>query len=548
MSSPAALVDVLRQALDAARIASTSGSLGTSGAHTDAARQLLREVEALLPPHNASAQDPQAPSVMRLGPELLGVVFSYVKSPEDLARLNCVCRQFHTQPTRPRPPSVVERALRARMAREGLAIPADLAPGAPETTQTLLLWECQRRGVGQRAMAAGAMHSVFISADGQLLTCGGGEVEEDGKAAASPPGAGVPAVAEGADLSPASRLAVLGRGGAAISDPLVPRAVAGMAKTSLRSVSSSRYHVLTVTDDGRVFSFGDGENGVLGHGDESHQLVPRLVDALSTVCVASASAGDNHSLFVSAEGSMYSCGYGARGRLGHGDENSVYAPQRIEALRDVRIASASAGSFHSLAVSSDGRVFSFGRRNHGVLGLGDRSQDLCHPVVISALKDVRAVRALAGLSHSLVVNDEGNVYSFGSGKSGQLGHGDRADQALPKLVDKLTDIRVLSASAGHDYSILVCAEGIVYTCGAGSTGVLGHGDRQDQLLPRRVEALNNVRVVSASAGLCHALFAAADGAVLGTGDGNGGSRGMKVANSTVPETMPDLRVRVMPGP
>ena len=78
----------------------------------------------------------------------------------------------------------------------------------------------------------------------------------------------------------------------------------------------------------------------------------------------------------------------------------------------------------------------------------------------------------------------GAVWSWGDGGFGQLGHGDTQDQLLPKAVDALAGRRVVAVSAGDDHSIARAAKGAGWTCGKGETGCHGE-DLSNQLLPKK---------------------------------------------------------------
>ena len=70
-----------------------------------------------------------------------------------------------------------------------------------------------------------------------------------------------------------------------------------------------------------------------------------------------------------------------------------------------------------------------------------------------------------------------------------MGHGDQQSQLLPKKVEALADQRVVAVSAGTDHSLAFSAEGTVFTWGAGKSGCLGHGeDLSNQMLPKKIEA------------------------------------------------------------
>ena len=123
------------------------------------------------------------------------------------------------------------------------------------------------------------------------------------------------------------------------------------------------HHSFALTADGAVWSWGDGEDGKLGHGDEEHQLLqllPKKVEAFAGRRVVAVSAGAGHSLALTADGAVWSWGDGDYGKLGHGDQQRQLLPKKIEALAGQRVVAVSTGDGYSLAVASDGGVWSWG--------------------------------------------------------------------------------------------------------------------------------------------------------------------------------------------
>ena len=152
-----------------------------------------------------------------------------------------------------------------------------------------------------------------------------------------------------------------------------------------------------------------------------------------------------------------------------------------------------AGEQHSLALTADGAVWSWGRGAFGTLGHGAHQNQLL-PKKVEAFADQSVVAVSAGGEHSLAITADGAVWSWGWGDSGRLGHGNRQDQLLPKKVEALAGQRVVAVSAGtaHSpgtgHSLAITADGSVWSWGSGGNGQLGHGDEHQQLLPKKIEA------------------------------------------------------------
>ena len=103
-------------------------------------------------------------------------------------------------------------------------------------------------------------------------------------------------------------------------------------------------------------------------------------------------------------------------------------------------------------------MLSFGEESKGQLGHGNLKGRRV-PKVIEALSDRRVVAIAAGGAHSMVLTDAGEVLSFGEGKHGQLGHGDEEDQLVPKVIEALSDRRVVAIAAGGAHSMVLTDEG-----------------------------------------------------------------------------------------
>jgi len=152
-----------------------------------------------------------------------------------------------------------------------------------------------------------------------------------------------------------------------------------------------------------------------------------------------------------------------------------------------RVIAVAAGWTTSLALTADG-VWSWGQGGLGVLGHGDTQSQLL-PQRLEALAGQRVVAVAAGYFHFLALTADGAVWSWGNGDFGKLGHGDRQHQLLPNKVEAFADQRVVAVSAGGQHSIAITADGAVFTWGEGGHGCLGHGeDLSNQRLPKKIEA------------------------------------------------------------
>jgi len=232
-------------------------------------------------------------------------------------------------------------------------------------------------------------------------------------------------------------------------------------------------------------------------------------------------------------------------------------PKRVDALSEDRVVGVALGYGFTLAVTDAGAVISFGRGVSGSLGHGLSTSEVL-PRRIEALAETgrRFVAVAAGWHHSLALTEQGHVYGWGYG----LANGHGQDQRTPQLVTALAGVRVLLVYAHECSSCAVTEKGELYTWGRGdyNSFYLGHGVAASQPTPKRVEALNGVKVAAAAICVTHTLVAGADGVVwgfglrtaLGLGEADaspGDSEDEDSKDSEYePTPFPNLRVRTLP--
>ncbi|KDO29437.1 hypothetical protein SPRG_05974 [Saprolegnia parasitica CBS 223.65] len=221
------------------------------------------------------------------------------------------------------------------------------------------------------------------------------------------------------------------------------------------------------------------------------------------------SCGYRHAALITTQGSLYTFGYGECGRLGHGDEEPVAQPKRVAFFQDKIALHASCGREHSMVVTNDGQLFGFGWGEAGRLGTGESGKAL-----LPQLVDLPPIAKVGcGREHTLAVAQDGALYAFGAGYSGRLGVGSEDDGHLPQRC--ALDVDILSAEAGECHSAAIDVDGNVYTWGFGGSGALGLGSLDDALVPTRVP---DVRAIAIGCGAYHTVIVTPDGRVFGWGD------------------------------
>ena len=144
-----------------------------------------------------------------------------------------------------------------------------------------------------------------------------------------------------------------------------------------------------------------------------------------------------------------------------------------------------------------------------------REDDELTPRLVQGLVGHKATAVAAGGEFTAVVTDAGELFTFGDGGFGSLGHGSQENEYAPRLVQGLlAGKKVVAVAAGAGHAVVCTDAGEVFTCGDGEDGALGHGNREDKLSFCRVEALVGRKIVAVAAGCAHTVVATDAGEVL----------------------------------
>ncbi|KAF5730663.1 E3 ubiquitin-protein ligase HERC2-like isoform X2 [Tripterygium wilfordii] len=259
-------------------------------------------------------------------------------------------------------------------------------------------------------------------------------------------------------------------------------------------ITTGKYHTMLICNSS-VYSCGSGLCGVLGHGPETTQCVAfSRINFPSLAHVVQVSATHNHAAFVLQSGEVFTCGDNSSFCCGHRDtSHPVFRPRLVEALKGVPCKQVAAGLNFTVFLKIQGQVYTCGSNTHGQLGHGDTS-DQPTPKVVKLLEGVGSVvQIAAGPSYVLAVMNNGVVYSFGSGSNFCLGHGEQHDELLPRAIQTFSrkGIHVVRVSAGDEHAAALDSNGLVYTWGKGYCGALGHGDEIDKTLPLLLNTLRS---------------------------------------------------------
>ncbi|CAL5338454.1 unnamed protein product [Camellia sinensis] len=279
----------------------------------------------------------------------------------------------------------------------------------------------------------------------------------------------------------------------------LPKALVSTVVLDIHNVACGGRHAVLVTKQGEIFSWGEGEGGRLGHGVEEDVSHPKLIDALSSMNIVLVACGENHTCAVTFSGDLYTWGDGSHnsGLLGHGSNVSHWIPKKLSVFMEgIQVSFISCGPWHTALVTSAGQLFTFGDGTFGALGHGDRGCT-CVPTEVESLKGLRTLRVACGVWHTAAV----------------------------------VEVETETSSSGPFES---SSSGMLFTWGDGDKGRLGHGDKEPRLVPVLVAALVDVSFCQVACGHNLTIALTTTGRVYTMGSTDYGQLGNPLADGKIP--------------
>ncbi|MES2737132.1 MAG: choice-of-anchor D domain-containing protein [Verrucomicrobiota bacterium] len=268
---------------------------------------------------------------------------------------------------------------------------------------------------------------------------------------------------------------------------------------TLVQLSVGGSHSLALTTEGRVYSWGLNTNGRLGDNSTTTRLLPVAVDVsgvLASKTVVGVAAGTAHSLAVTSDGQVFSWGLNTNGQLGNNSTTESPIPVAVDmtgVLSGKFVVAVAAGNAWSMALTADGQVYAWGLNTSNQLGDNTATQRNTPVAVdttaLSALSGKVAVAIVAGTAHALALTSEGQAVAWGLGTSGQLGASVAVTQPRPVFVSAsgaLSGKTVVGLAAGNTHSMALTADGLVFGWGQNSSGQLGLGNLTGDAIPNTI--------------------------------------------------------------
>eukprot|EP01015_Nassula_variabilis_P027352 TRINITY_DN558_c0_g1_i5.p1 TRINITY_DN558_c0_g1~~TRINITY_DN558_c0_g1_i5.p1 ORF type:complete len:391 (-),score=79.87 TRINITY_DN558_c0_g1_i5:30-1202(-) len=321
----------------------------------------------------------------------------------------------------------------------------------------------------------------------------------------------------------------------------VPKLVEDLEDFDIVDISCNSGVSAAITKQGEIFTWGRSKGGSLGHGETYSSLlnVPTVIESLKGKKFVKISAGYQHMAAISENGELYTWGNPDHGKLGHSanqmkplnmrerdfsprNRQDIPVPNKVDLFHDKKIIDVDCGQLHTIALTEDGQVYTWGSKSKGVLGY-DTDNDQNPPQLVTELADKKVVRVSSGADFNLALTADGKVYGWGNNSFGQLGNAGTLYFTKPTKIKGFEQNKIVDIDCGENFSAALAENGELYTWGYGSDGQLGLSSKVDVFTPKGIHFDKKVR--SFSCGGSHSAVITTNGELYTFGRGREGQLG-----------------------
>jgi alpha-tubulin suppressor-like RCC1 family protein len=255
-------------------------------------------------------------------------------------------------------------------------------------------------------------------------------------------------------------------------------------------IATGAHHSLAIKSDGSLWAWGYNAYGQLGDGTTIDKHVPTHIGILTDWVVVAAGGGGSHSVAIKTDGSLWTWGGNTAGELGDGTMANKSVPMRIGT--DTDWISVAAGGSRTFAIKRDRSLWACGWNGFGELGDGTTM----YKIVLTHIgTDTDWAFVSAGENHTVALKTDGSLWAWGNNAAGQLGDGTTTDKHVPTRIGNDTDWISVVAGAGN--TVAMKDDRSLWAWGYNEYGQLGDGTNINRIMPTRIGSETTWDLVSA---------------------------------------------------
>ena len=265
--------------------------------------------------------------------------------------------------------------------------------------------------------------------------------------------------------------------------------------SGFKKVATGNYHSMAIDNEDNLWVWGSNFYGELGNGTTNKSTIPIQIKIGTKF--KEIEAGMNHSMAIDTEGNLWTWGYNKYGQLGNGQNgDTVYEINPIQIKPGVKFSKIDTIAETSFAIDSKGNLWGWGYNAHAQLGNGQSGDQLCSQNPIQINSGVKYKDVAAGYIHTVALDIEGNLWSWGNNGYGQLGNGSTLNSKRPVKIN--TQVKFDKITAGQHRSAAIDTEGNLWAWGNNTNGQLGDGTTNNRNTPVQIQVGTKFSKISGS--------------------------------------------------
>ena len=288
----------------------------------------------------------------------------------------------------------------------------------------------------------------------------------------------------------------------------------------IKSVCCGAYHTFILENDGTLWSTGYNGYGQLGLGDNTNKTIFTQV-TINADDIKEIYCGWEYTLILKNDGTLWGCGRNDYGQLGLGDTAHRYIFTQVTTNTD-NIKKIYCGAGHSFILKNDGTLWGCGYNPYGELGLGDTKSRTTFTQTITNVNNIKKI--YCGGDHTFILKNDGTLWTCGYNGEGQLGLGDNNHRYTFTQITTNAD-NIKSIYCGENHTIILKNDGTLWSCGRNDYGQLGLGDGTNRNTFTQVTT-NTDDIKEIYCGFHHTFILKNDGTLWGCGHNEYGQLGL----------------------
>lgn len=290
-------------------------------------------------------------------------------------------------------------------------------------------------------------------------------------------------------------------------------------------VACGAYHTMICMTDNSIYGTGYNNSGQLGFGFSTDKALFVNIPNVNGKTPLAIYCNYNITILLMNDGTLYGSGYDAYGQLGFGSTSvTQYTFIQLTNPNGKTPIALSCGNNHTIILMNDATIYGSGYNYYGQLGNGTNTDSTVF-TQMTAISNKTPKSISCGLDFTIVLMSDGTIYGSGVNSSGQLGDGTTTNRNTLTKMTSIINKTPIAIACGYTYTIVLMSDGSVYGTGMNTSGQLGNGTTTNSSTLTLMNNNTGYLAKSISCGSFHTIITMSNDSIYGTGLNTNGQLG-----------------------